>query len=241
MEFNDALIEFQKPFNDVDFRKVFYTLAKLQNVAFDSKIINTNMLVLGVRVPELRKIAATLAPQAEVVLDNLTIDCYELETLYGLMVTKLKEPEKILSYLKNFVLTIDNWATCDLTCGDLKIVAKNREKFRKFIDECLGDNREFVVRFGVVLLMKFYLIPEEIDATLLKINAINSTDYYVNMAIGWLICEAFLKNREKTLEFLENTTVSSEAVNKGVRKICESLRVSAEDKTLVRAFKRSEK
>lgn len=240
MNIDDALTEFQKPFCDAEFHKIFYSLAKPQNVAFDSKIINTPSKVLGIRVPELRKIANILTPQVELVLSNLKIDCYELATLYGLMITKLKEPEKVVKYLQNFVPTIDNWATCDLTCGDLKIIAKNRDFFRNFIDECLASEREFVVRFSVILLMKYYLTPEEIDKTFAKINKLNTEKYYINMAIGWFICEAFLKNREKTLEFLRETTVSSEAVNKGIRKICESLRVSAEDKQMIKKYKRVE-
>ena len=76
------------------FRPVFYALSEPKNVAFDTKIIKTNMRVLGIRIPILRKIAATLAIQAERVVAGLVVDCYELATLKGLMITKIKDKIK---------------------------------------------------------------------------------------------------------------------------------------------------
>lgn len=238
MDLNTALVQFTKPFNMARFRPVFYALSEPKNVAFDTKIIKTNMRVLGIRIPILRKIAATLAIQAERVVAGLVVDCYELATLKGLMITKIKDKEKVLAALRDFVPTIENWATCDLMCGDLKVIGKNKEFFLPFIRELLGAKGEFEIRTGIVLLMKFYLSNDDLQRTLDLLASVNSDYYYVNMALGWLICESYLRDKKATLDFLANARISPQAINLGVRKIRESFRVSEGDKKEILKYKR---
>ena len=236
MDLNEALLEFTKPFSMTRFRLVFYALREPKNVAFDTKIINTHLLVLGIRIPILRKIAKTLAIQADRVLKGLKVDCYELMTLKGLMITKLQDCEAVKKALATFVPTIENWATCDLMCGDLKIVERNPDYFLPLIKEFLGSDREFEMRTGVVLLMKFYL--NDLATVFALINNVNCDYYYVNMALGWLICESFLRDKEQTLEFLRTAKISPIAINKGIQKIRESFRVSDLEKQEILKYKR---
>ncbi len=229
----------KQPFDEKAFLQGFINLSCPNNVAFDAKIINTPSKVLGIRVPTLRLIAKALKPNLNTVLNcNFWGNYYELQTLRGLLITKLNEPKIVLKHLNNYIPTLDNWASCDLTAGDLKIVASNLQEFEKFIDNSIHDKREFVCRFGVVLLMKYYLNNEYIKSTLQKVETIKNESYYVNMAIGWLICESFLKNKELTYKFLQNTNINSIAVNKGIQKIRESFRVSDTDKQKILRYKR---
>ncbi len=236
MDLNEALLEFTKPFKMAQFRPVFYALHEPKNVAFDTKIINTHLRVLGIRIPVLRKIAKTLAIQAERVVKGLKVDCYELMTLKGLMITKLQDCEAVYVALESFVPTIENWATCDLMCGDLKIVENNPDYFLPLISKFLASEREFEIRTGVVLLMKFYLA--DLSRVFALINNLNSDYYYVNMALGWLICESFLRDKASTLHFLRTAQISPVAINKGIQKIRESFRVSDLEKQEILKYKR---
>lgn len=235
----DKFLQECKSFNQEKFLAGFYSLSCAKNIDFDSKILNTPSKVLGIRVPVLRKVAKALSEQVPQVLDcDIWQNCYELQTLQGLLIAKIKNPEKCLEYLQNYVTKIDNWASCDLTAGDLKIIAKNLDLFRDFICECLHSEQEFVCRFGIILLMKYYLNEQEIDNTLRIIDNINSKFYYVNMALAWLICESFLKDKSKTLKYLKNAKISNFAINKGIQKIRESFRVNQIDKDEILHYKR---
>ena len=62
--------------------------------------------------------------------------------------------------------------------------------------------------------------------------------YYVNMIIAWLLCEAFIKNKEFTLEYLSNAKLNDFVICKTVSKCRDSFRVSIEDKEMLLEFKR---
>ena len=59
------------------------------------------------------------------------------------------------------------------------------------------------------------------------------------MAIAWLISEAYIKQKEKTLKFIENNKLNNFTHNKAIQKIIESYRVSKEEKKFVKTLKRN--
>ena len=66
----------------------------------------------------------------------------------------------------------------------------------------------------------------------------NETEYYVNMMSAWLLCELFIKRRDKTIKFLENNTLNKFTINKSISKCRDSFRVSIEDKEFLLNFRR---
>jgi len=100
----------------------------------------------------------------------------------------------------------------------------------------LLDARPFARRTGVRILFK-YLDDDNINGTLALVKTMkNETEYYVNMCIAWLLCESFIKQREKTLTFLSLDNVSEFVLRKTISKCCDSFRVTAVDKTMLRAL-----
>ena len=98
----------------------------------------------------------------------------------------------------------------------------------------LVDERPFARRTGVRILFK-YLDDQNIDSVLSIVKTlINESEYYVNMCVAWLLCDSFIKQREKTLSFLSPENVNEFVFRKTVSKCCDSFRVSATDKTLLR-------
>ena len=57
------------------------------------------------------------------------------------------------------------------------------------------------------------------------------------MAISWLLAESFVKYRIKILELLKSKKLNPFVQNKTISKIRESLKVSKEDKELVKSLK----
>ena len=227
-----------KTSDDLNFYEYFLQLKRPEFIEFDSKLVNTNKEILGIRVPILRNLAKEIA-KGDVLsfLDNISLEFYEFFSLKGLLIAKIKDPRITIQYLKVFVPKIDNWATCDIMCGDLKIVAKYKELFYPIIKEFVSGNNTFSVRVGVVLLMKYYLDGEYIIDTFKLIKTIKIDTYYVNMAVSWLLAEAYLKNKELVSQEIKNRCFNKDIINKAISKICDSFRVSNNDKQYIRQFR----
>ena len=66
----------------------------------------------------------------------------------------------------------------------------------------------------------------------------NETEYYVNMAVAWLISECFVKFRDITMPLFENNNLNKFIINKAISKCRDSYRVSEEDKELLIQYRK---
>lgn len=195
--------------------------------------------IMGVRLPRLRELAKEIAKQNPIeFLDEYNCKVYEEKMIYGLVIGYMKaEVDVKLDYLKQFVPMIDNWAICDCCCSTYKFTNKNMEKVYEFLQQYISSNQEFEVRFAVIMLMDYYLTDEYIDKVFKIYNEIKLDKYYVKMAVAWGISVAFVKNEQKTREFLQNNSLDKITFNKALQKIIESNRVNKETKDEIRKMK----
>lgn len=218
--------------------------ATTKNKAFSEKLIFTRYEILGVDTPTLKKILKNLSLEEQIEILN-TIDTYNYKyyeeiLLTGYVICKQKgEFGQVLNYVEKFLPLIDNWATCDIFCCAFKIADKNNIETFNFVKKCINQNKEFYVRVGYVLIIAHLIKPEFIDDILNLYNDNKLQDYYVQMAIAWGISVCFTKFREKTLAFLKQNQLSVFIQNKAISKICDSFKVSKEDKLLVKALKKA--
>lgn len=221
-------------------------LADVEYQEFHGKLIpGVESKLLGVRVPILRKVARRLAKGDfrgfircvnERFLDD---NIYEVNMLLGMVIGLAKmEFEERLCYLDKFVPKIDNWAVCDIVVGDLKSIEKNKDKMYAYIQKYLKSDREYEVRFAVVVLMQYFIDEDHIDDILYIYNNVKHDGYYVKMAVAWAISVCFVKFRDKTLDFLKCCNLDDFTYNKTLQKIRESNRVSKEDKEMAKKMKR---
>lgn len=143
-----------------------------------------------------------------------------------------------LALVEGFVPKIDNWAVCDVFCGDLKAIKKDLPAGRAFLERYVCSDKEFELRFLAVMLMQYYTGDAYIDDTLKLYQTIRHEGYYVKMAVAWGLSVCFIKQREKTLPLLQSGTLDLLTHNKAIQKCCESRRVSPQDKDLLRGLKR---
>ena len=139
--------------------------------------------------------------------------------------------------LKEFVPKIDSWAVCDTTCSNLKITKKYQKEMWDFLENYIKSNKEFEIRFAVVMYLNYYLTDEYIDKVLERIDKITSKDYYAQMAIAWMLSFAYIKQKDKTIEYIKNNNLDKFTQNKAIQKICESYRVSKEEKDNLKKYK----
>ena len=156
------------------------------------------------------------------------------------MVTSLAkcEFEEKLDYVEKFIPCINNWAVCDIVCGDLKDVKKNRGRMFQFIQPYLFSGQEYEVRFAVVILMQYFICDGYITQVLKIYDDIEHSGYYVKMAVAWGISICFVKYRNITLEYLYTCNLDVFTYNKSIQKMIESFRVSDADKQMLRGMKR---
>ena len=198
--------------------------------------------ILGVRVPVLRNYAKDLLKKYSIdeILYSLNDKYYENIMLQGMVIglNKNKDIDEVLEYVKKFIPKINNWAVCDTFCAGLKITIKNKEKVWNFLKEYLKSNKEFELRFAVVMILDFYVEEKYIDDILKIIDNIKSEAYYTQMAVAWLLSVCIVKFYDKTLEYLKNSKIDKFTFNKAIQKSIESYRITDEQKQILKNMKK---
>ncbi|MCI8962517.1 MAG: DNA alkylation repair protein [Eubacterium sp.] len=232
-------------FTREDLKKVDESLREMADEKyreFHSRLIpGVESIFYGVRVPALRKLARQLVKGDWRGFVELTKDSsvYEFNMLCGMVCALAKcDFEEKLEYVKKFIPSIDNWAVCDIVCGDLKDVKNNQERMYEFVLPYLKSQNEYEVRFAVVILMQYFVTDEYINDVLKNYDDIRHKGYYVKMSVAWGISICYVKYRNITLEYLASCNLDDFTYNKSVQKMIESFRVSREDKEMLRSMKR---
>lgn len=218
--------------------KTLFSMQDIQYKTFHSKLMPTISpdLIIGVRVPELRKFAKELAKttEAELFLKNLPHKYYEENNLHAFLIQQEKDFDLALKLTREFLPYIDNWATCDMFRP--KIFGKTPEKILPEILCWLSSDKPYVVRFGIGLLHSFFLEknfkPEFLDI----VSKIRSDEYYVNMMIAWYFQTALVKQYPFAIPYITEKKLPKWVHNKTIRKATESLKITKENKEYLKTF-----
>ncbi len=224
-----------------DIRKKLITLAEEDYKKFSSSLIPNVTNMYGIRIPQLRILAKRIAKENfTLFLSEVGSESFEEVMLHGMVIGYAKmDPDIRFSYLDTFVPKIDNWSVCDSCCMTYKFIQKNLEIMWEYIQKYLYSKEEFHIRFGVVILLDYYIIPEYINQVLSVFNKLYLEDYYAQMAVAWAVSVCYVKFPEKTKLFLKNNQLDDFTYNKSIQKICESSRVKKEDKIVLKSMKRT--
>lgn len=223
-----------------DVTKLLIDLKDDKNAAFVAKLTPTveKGRILGIRTPRLRQLAKTLykTPEAEDFLRDIP-HCYlEENTLHLFILGHEKDFEKAALKVDKFLPYVDNWATCD---GFSSVAfKKNPDSLIHYIDKWITSGQTYTIRFGVLMLMKYYLDENFTPEVLEKVSKIQSDEYYVNMMIAWFFATALAKQRNYTIKYIEENRLSDFCHNKTIQKARESFRISDSEKEYLKTLKR---
>lgn len=225
--------------NDIVIKR-FFDLQDKKYQEFHSKLCPNIDNIIGVRLPELRKIAKEIAKTDwQTFIKNVKNEYYEETMVEGLVIGYAKmDIDKKLEYIKAFVPKIDNWAVCDCVCGNFKFKPNDKEVVWKFLETYFSSTKEFEVRFVLVMFLDYFLEDKYIKQVLELIDKLSKTSYYSQMAAAWTISVAYVKYPNETMEYLENNNLDNFTYNKALQKIIESYRVDKDTKTKIRSMKR---
>ncbi len=193
--------------------------------------------IIGVRTPELRKMAKEYAQDGDVTLflNDLPHRYFEENQLHAFLLSGMKDYVQCIRETNRFLPYVDNWATCDqMSPGVFK---KHRKELLKSIREWIGSGKPYTIRFGIGMLMQHYL-EEDFDPAYPEIVAsVRSEEYYVNMMIAWYFATALAKQYEAALPYIERHRLDRWTHNKAIQKAVESYRITPEQKAYLKTLK----
>lgn len=193
--------------------------------------------VIGVRTPELRKLAKELAksPDTAQFLAILPHQYYEENNLHAFLIENIRDYEAAIASVEIFLPYINNWATCDLMSP--KVFKKHLPELYEQILIWLKSDQTYTVRFAIKMLMAFYLDDNFRPEMLELVARVHMEEYYVNMMIAWYFATALVKKYDDTLPYLEERRLEKWTLNKTIQKAIESYRISEEAKAYLRTLK----
>lgn len=221
-------------------------------LAFNHKIVQPRLPMLGVRAGTMQKLATQISKgDWENYIEHCPHAYYEQVLLHGMVLGSIRcDFDRLCELLEDFIPWISDWAVCDMTCNRLKAFARNPESGFSFACRCLQPYNPWKTRFGLVLMLSHFvneryiseLLEQSISADRLSFSeekqsgAQKADAYFVRMANAWLISICFVKFKDQTLELLKRRKWSAQTTRFALQKIRDSHRVSLQDKQQLKAI-----
>lgn len=224
------------------------------------RVINAlnDVRILGVHIPELKKLAKELSrrPDAADIIASFEAEsvqgtlCFEEKLVWGLMINAIKATQDHkLALLRAFVPVMDNWAVCDTICCNIKCI-KDKEALWEYLQTYFDSDKEFGVRFAVVMSMIFFLDTDSFPKVTARLDSIDFSrirseflspkeakvaeqvrgvakgerPYYVKMAVAWLLATALAKLPDQTRAYVNACNLPEDVIRLYKRKARESFR-----------------
>ena len=194
--------------------------------------------LLGVRNPILKNIAKEMVKNSDYVsFLNEKHTYHEENMIHMYILSFIKDKEFVYNELDKFVPNLDNWAVCD-SLLNIKLIDKNRDYFYSLVNKYKNSDKEFEIRFSIIMLLSHYVVSEYVDDIFKIIEEVKNDFYYTKMGIAWILCELMIKFRDKCMEYLKVSKLDDFTFNKAIQKMNESFRISDDDKIYLKSLKR---
>ncbi|MGM9569984.1 MAG: DNA alkylation repair protein, partial [Phascolarctobacterium sp.] len=118
-----------------------------------------------------------------------------------------------------------------------KVLKHEPEKTLRAIKKWMASHHAYTVRFGMEMLMSFYLEDLFKPEYLAWVAADRNEEYYVRMMVAWFFATALAKQYDATIPYLEQRLLPEWTHKKAIQKACESTRVPQEYKDYLRTLK----
>ena len=131
--------------NILEVRNKLDKLKTEKQKSFSEKIIKNKHEMLGVSIPNLKKLAKEICKEdALMFLQNNPMQYYEEVMLQGFVIGFSKiEIEKKFDFVKNYIKNIKDWSQCDSVVCTLKFFNYDLNKTYIFLLNYFKSNKEF--------------------------------------------------------------------------------------------------
>lgn len=218
-------------------RSYLKSISHPENAEWENRIVRTAYPLLSAYTKELRAVAKGIAKGNY--LSFLALNptaCHEEILLQGFVISEIKDADEQMRLLPAYLKLCDSWAQTDSL--KFRLNGKNLGKWFYFAKSLTASQYVFERRCGLLVFFKLITTDYLGDVFDVIREMKDEQEYYVNMAIAWLVCDAFIKRREATLAFLQGDNLSPWTQNKAISKCRDSFRVSPEDKALLNTLKK---
>lgn len=225
---------------ETSIREQLFALQDPEYRAFQCKLMPTvdPEAVIGVRMPALRALAKKLAKQPETAdfLQTLPHRYYEENNLHAVLIAGMRDYPAVIAALDAFLPYVDNWATCDMLRPG--VFKRHLPELLNAIRRWMQSEHPYIIRFGMEMLMTFYL-DEAFDPDYPALVAsVQHEDYYVRMMIAWYFATALAKQYDAVLPYLIEQRLELWTHNKTIQKAVESYRIAPEQKIFLKTLRR---
>ena len=221
---SSEVIKILKENEDIEYKK------------FSEKIIDTNYPMIGVRTPILKKLSKNALKD---ILELNNEKYYEEVLLKLFVISNIKDKEEYDKYFNKYIYKIDCWSLCDSFVTASKIINKNKEHYFNVVEHLLKDDYVFAVRVGLVILLNYYVEEEYLSKIFDLVDSVNREEYYIKMAIAWLLSICYIKYPKETEKYLDKSKIDNFTYNKTISKICDSYRIDKETKEKLKKKRRN--
>lgn len=222
-------------------RAELFESAEGEYAAFQAKLVPTidKKTLIGVRVPILRKMAKKLEKNEQIseFLEDLPHEYYEENALHAYIVSDIRDIDRLIRALDAFLPYVDNWAICD---GMSPTLFSKPEHSARVLDAAkgyIGSGKVYTMRFGLGVLMKYFLDDRFTPSILETAADACSDEYYVNMMVAWLFATALAKQYDTAVGYIEKRRLPVWVHNKTISKGVESYRIDDETKAYLRGMR----
>ena len=206
---------------------------------FQQKLLPTlpSETIIGIRTPALRSFAKDFAKTSDAkgFIKKLPHVYYEENNVHAFIIETIADFDDAVAALDDFLPYVDNWSTCDSMSP--KALEKNIPALYKKVQEWIASGKTYTVRFGIGILMRFFLDERFMLSSATLVSKIRSDEYYINMMIAWYFATALAKQYDAALPFIEKKKLDVWTHNKTIQKAIESYRVPDDRKKYLRSLK----
>lgn len=206
---------------------------------FQAKLVPniSSDLILGVRTPDMRKIAKEInnTEEAKEFLNQIPHKYYEENLIHMFLIAMIKDFDLCVSELNKFLPYVDCWPVSDQSSP--KVFSKNHDKLISIIKKWISSKHVYTARFGIRILMNEFLGDDFKEEYLSIVANKKGEDYYLKMMIAWYFATALAKKYDETIKYFENHMLDEWVFNKAIQKAIESFRVTDEHKLYLKSLK----
>ena len=221
------------------FTKQLFSLQDIAYGDFQAKLMPTidRKSIIGVRTPAIRKLAKQVAKtdDARAFISQLPHRYYEENNLHAFIIEQSRDFNEALRLTNQFLLYIDNWATCDSFTP--KVFGKHPDELLTAIGGWIESSHTYTVRYAIRMLMAIFLDERFKPEYAQMVAAVKSDEYYIKMMIAWYFATALAKQYDTIIGFISNRSLDPWTHNKAIQKAIESYRISNEQKEELRKLK----
>lgn len=167
----------------IDIATQLFALQDKTYAGFQSKLIPTipRETIIGVRTPELRKMAKQVSktPAAQEFMQTLPHRYFDENQLHAFILSEEKDFDACIAELERFLPYVDNWATCDQLSP--KCFKKHTQELIPYIRRWMASRHTYTIRFGMGMLMRYYLDEAFKPEYLEWVAVVQSEEYYIRM------------------------------------------------------------